>query len=80
MWPILNEVHHELLPLHEEWVGGIKLQRWNFNPISELIFQAAAHEHLRRARQPQRLCTSDALRQGTAPRGFYLGGYLVYAV
>lgn len=26
MWPILNEVHHELLPLHEEWVGGIKLQ------------------------------------------------------
>jgi hypothetical protein len=26
MWPVLNEVHQELLPAHEEWVGGMKLQ------------------------------------------------------
>lgn len=26
MWPILSQIHHALTPLHEEWVGGMKLK------------------------------------------------------
>jgi hypothetical protein len=33
IWPVLNEIHREMLPVHEEWVGGMKLQPTNIYGI-----------------------------------------------
>jgi hypothetical protein len=33
IWPVLNEIHREMLPVHEDWVGGMKLQPTNIYGI-----------------------------------------------
>lgn len=44
-WDVLNEVHRDLLPYHEEWAGGIKLKPTSIYGIRAYLNGSALAMH-----------------------------------